>query len=198
MNAVPWGDGGPPGSWRADAPAAPARRLVAVTVTEADVLEERSDLRQLLSTTSDVDVLVVRRDPPEPVAGPAPVDAEDYPDDDEEPGAAPVEVPAAVAPDGVRLHRLGLRWTVRDVAEPDLVAAMSELVGFDPEAGVFCVSPRSGDDPVSDPEVVVVRRAVRRVARVYGLPVLHYRPLAEAVVGQADVPGRPAVCGSAG
>ncbi|OLM12676.1 hypothetical protein [Pseudonocardia sp. Ae505_Ps2] len=75
----------------------------------------------------------------------------------------------------VRVHRLGLRWAVQDGDEADLVAALSELVGFDPDDDTWCVAPAAAG-PVSDPEIEVVRRAVRRVARVYGLPVLPYRP----------------------
>jgi hypothetical protein len=63
---------------------------------------------------------------------------------------------------------------VQEADEPDLVAALSELIGFDPEDQVFCVAP-AATGGVPDPEAEALDRAVRRVARVYGLPVLHYR-----------------------
>ncbi len=80
-----------------------------------------------------------------------------------------------VLPASLHLHRLDLPWRVQEADEPDLVAALSELIGFDPEDQVFCVAPAAGTGTVRDPEEVALDRAVRRVARVYGLPVLHYR-----------------------
>lgn len=196
MNTVPWGEGRPP------APSGPVpavspvvqepRRLVAVAVTEAEVLRTESDLWHVAGAAGEVDVLIARQDPP---AGPI---ATDLPDDDEDDDGDRVEGGTPVAGGaGLRVHRLGLRWTVQDRDEPDLVAAMSELVGFDPEDQVFCVAPQSGPEPVTDPELVVVRRAVRRVARVYGLPVLHYRPVRDGADPARELAGPPAVCGSA-
>lgn len=210
MNTVPRDDAG---SAPFGVPAvSPSRRLVAVAVTEADAVHAGSDLRHVAGAASEVDVLIVRRDPPglHPV-GDTPMDAEDYPDDgadadgpdaDGADRAAPVAEVAEVAP-RIRLHRLGLRWSVQDRDEPDLVAAMSELVGFDPDHGVSCVAPSTTAEPVGDPELAVVARAVRRVARVYGLPVLSYRrwdgrddPARELTARELSV--SPAVCGTAG
>ena len=42
---------------------------------------------------------------------------------------------------GLRVHYLGLRPPLGPLAEADLVAALSELVGFDPEPGVYCLAP---------------------------------------------------------
>ncbi|WP_226360017.1 hypothetical protein [Pseudonocardia sp. ICBG1142] len=123
--------------------------------------------------------------------------AEDDLDDDTEDGTqdgsgdGTGDVPVVMLPvERVRVHRLGLRWAVQDGDEADLVAALSELVGFDPDDDTWCVAPAAAG-PVSDPEIEVVRRAVRRVARVYGLPVLPYRPVgpvAEEITGDITRP----------
>jgi hypothetical protein len=62
-------------------------------------------------------------------------------------------------------------------AEADLVAAMSELVGFDPEPGVYCLAPTP-----SDPGRVAAARAAQRIAQVYGIPLLRYRCLELSLV----------------
>jgi hypothetical protein len=170
------------------------RRLVAVAVSAEDVRDPDSDLRQIAAAAGEMDVLVVRVDLPGPARPASPADAPDYADEPLPDGPADetvgdllagltVAVPAGDAaepdlPATVRLHHLDLRWRVQEADEPDLVAALSELVGFDPDDRVFCVAPAAGPDDASDPEQRVVGRAVRRVARVYGLPVLHYRPVA--------------------
>lgn len=180
MRTLPEGDG--------------VRRLVAVAVSAEDVRDPGSDLRQVAAAAGEMDVLVVRVDLPGPARTASPADALDYADEPLPDGPADetveellagltVAVPAgdAAGPDlpaTVHLHRLDLRWRVQEADEPDLVAALSELVGFDPDDRVFCVAPAAGPDGASDPEQRVVGRAVRRVARVYGLPVLHYRPVA--------------------
>jgi hypothetical protein len=56
---------------------------------------------------------------------------------------------------------------------------MSELVGFDPEPGLYCLAPAMAP---ADPARNVVERAVQRIARVYGVPLLRYRCLELAVV----------------
>ena len=153
------------------------RRLVAVALTEAESARAGSALAELSGRTGETDLLVVRTDPAGPLRLVEPVDAEDYPGDDpaSDPDGSPITMPVTRVPSvPVRLHRLGLRWTVQDADEPDLVAALSELVGFDPDDDTYCVAPAPSGEPI-DPEIEVVRRAVRRVARVYGLPVLPYR-----------------------
>ncbi|MEQ3554210.1 hypothetical protein WIS52_27405 [Pseudonocardia nematodicida] len=174
--------------------AARPRRLVAVALTEAEVVRTGTGLSVLPDGVGETDLLVVRTDPAGPQRLVAPAEAEDYPADDAGPvgeaGAGepapdpePVTMPVPrIGAGRVRVHRLGLRWTVQDGDEDDLVAALSELVGFDPDEHTFCVAPAT-TGPVADPEIEVVRRAVRRVARVYGLPVLPYRPLADGPVG---------------
>lgn len=171
------------------------RRLVAVAVSAEDVRDPDSDLRQVAAAVGEMDVLVVRVDLPGTARTASPTDAPDYADEPAPDGPVPAdgaveELPAGrtvalpaenpAGPDRpatVHVHHLGLRWQVQEADEPDLVAALSELIGFDPDDRVFCVAPATGPDVASDPEQRAVGRAVRRVARVYGLPVLHYRPV---------------------
>ncbi|WP_345379792.1 hypothetical protein [Pseudonocardia yuanmonensis] len=104
---------------------------------------------------------------------------DDEDDEDDEDG-----LPAAVAALGLQdlhVHRLGLPGRIGPAAEDDLVAALSELVGFDPEPGVYCVAPLPSP---ADPERSAVVAAVQRVVRVYGLPMLRYRCLELSVVGE--------------
>ena len=77
------------------------------------------------------------------------------------------------------LHRLGLRAPLAPHAEDDLVAALSELVGFDPEQGVYCLAPAPAP---ADPARTAVDQAARRIALVYGIPLLRYRCLELSVV----------------
>jgi hypothetical protein len=72
----------------------------------------------------------------------------------------------------LRIHRLGLTEPLGQAAEADLVAAMSELVGFDPGPGVYCLSPAA---TAADGAGAAAGRAARRIAQVYGIPLLRYR-----------------------
>ena len=120
---------------------------------------------------------------------------DDEPEDDTDGTAAAI---AALGLDDLRVHRLGLPGRVGGAAEDDLVAALSELVGFDPEPGVYCVAPLPSP---ADPERAAVVAAVRRVVQVYGLPMLRYRGLELSVVescrpvnaskGRSGDPDRP-------
>lgn len=112
-------------------------------------------------------------------------DLDDYEDDDYDEDEDEDGIAAAVAALGlqdVHVHRLGLPGRIGTTAEDDLVAALSELVGFDPEPGVYCVAPLPSP---ADPERTTVVAAVQRVVRVYGLPLLRYRCLELSVVGDA-------------
>lgn len=167
------------------------RRFVAVSVCTVELLRPGSDLVRLLEGGRSVDLLVACDD--EPVAGPAPIgvlgtgdaaafdgaddgsdDLDDGPDDGPDDGG---ELRARAAELGIPdldVHRLGLRSPLGPGAEDDLVAALSELVGFDPEPGVYLLGPalepgRAGVDRA------VVDRAVQRIAQVYGIPLLRYR-----------------------
>ena len=163
-------------------------RVVAVAVSPMELLRPGSDLLTAVRGAGYVDLLLVCED--EPVPDPSPVgvlgggelqspdldDADDDVDDDVD------DVRAAVAELGIdelHVHRLGLRPPLGTAADGDLVAALSELVGFDPEPGVRCLAPVSLP---GDPARAAIERAVWRIAQVYSLPVQRYRCLELSVV----------------
>ena len=156
----------------AAAPPAPERRAVAVSVDATELLRPASDLLRLVRGARYVDVLLaselasVAPAPLGLLAGSVPAD----PFDDDEPDDSVADEVARLQVPELHVHRLGLRSTTGPDAEDDLVAALSELVGFDPDPGVFLLGP-SGTAPGR----AGVQRAVQRVARVYGLPLLRYR-----------------------
>lgn len=146
------------------------RRLVAVAMSPAE-LRQGSDLARQLADAVQVDLLFV-------------TDGEhgdDRPTDDPEddlpdPGVA---LRAAVVDLGLPqlgVHRLALPAAPRpqdvDRHVDDVVAALSELVGFDPEPGVGCLVP-VGAAPAG-PADLVVGRAVERIVAVYRLPLRTY------------------------
>jgi hypothetical protein len=166
-------------------------RVVAVAVSPMELLRPGSDLLTAIRGAGYVDLLLVCED--EPVPDPSPVgvlgggelqppdldDDLDEPDDDDD---AADDVRAAVAELGIdelHVHRLGLRPPLGTAADGDLVAALSELVGFDPEPGVQCLAPV----PLpSDAARAAIERAVWRIGQVYSLPVQRYRCLELSVV----------------
>ena len=146
----------------------PASRAVAVTVSPMELLRPESHLAELIAGFAQVELLVAADDTQS--------DADDDLDDLGEElraSAARLELP------GLALHRLGMPNPLPATAEGDLVAALSELVGFDPEQGLYCLAPAPAP---ADPALAVVERAVQRIARVYGIPLLRYRGLELAVV----------------
>jgi hypothetical protein len=165
-------------------------RVVAVAVSLMELLRPGSDLLHVIRGAGYVDLLLVCED--EPVPDPSPVgvlgggeleppefdDGTDEFDDTDDVD----DVRAAVAElglDELHVHRLGLRLPLGAAADGDLVAALSELVGFDPEPGVQCLAPV----PLpSDPARAAIERAVWRIAEVYSLPVQCYRCLELSVV----------------
>jgi hypothetical protein len=170
--------------------AVPARRrVVAVSVSQMELLRPESDLARLVEEFPHVDLLIAGDDGVVPHAVPAPGRADDQGDDQAEEYEAAAdqaaeELHAAVATLGVTnlsVHRLGLRPPLVATDESDLVAALSELVGFDPEPGVYCLAPAQAP---SDASRAVVNRAAHRIAQVYGIPLLRYRCLELCVVGQ--------------
>lgn len=174
MTAVPEGLLPAPDTIRR-APPAPRRRLVAVSVDAGELLRPASDLLRLLDGARYVDVLLaaeltpVASAPLGVLGGSTPAD----PDADDDPGGAEDGVTALVAGLDVpelHVHRLGLRSATGTAAEDDVVAALSELVGFDPDPGVYLLGPAG-----VAPGRAAVQRAVQRVARVYGIPLLSYR-----------------------
>jgi hypothetical protein len=152
------------------------RRAVAVAVSAMELLRPASDLARLLESFAEVDVLLAADDAveaPAPVSAldpAAPVDDEpdDRPDDDGRGRVAELGLP------DLQLHRLGLKPQQVVGAEADLVAALSELVGFDPEPGVYCLAPAVAP---ADPGRATVGGAAQRIAQVYGIPLLRYRCL---------------------
>src|SRR3954451_18341804 len=181
------------------------RRVVAVAVTPMELLRPGSDLVRMIAGAGYVDLLLACED--EPVADPSPVwrlgrawaaDGSDldrygadgpprWTDDeyleDEADDADDVDDLLASANllglDELHLHRLALPAPLGAAAEPDLVAALSELVGFDPEPGVQVLAPSSLP---GDPQRAVVERAVLQIVQVYGLPLQRYRCLELSVV----------------
>lgn len=165
------------------------RRGVAVAVSAMELLRPGSDLARMVEDYPHVDLLVAADDTPTTptslgiLAGAAHDDldlSDDLPEDDDDFDEVRDGV-ARLGHPGLHLHRLGLRCPVGPVAEADLVAALSELVGFDPEPGVYCLAPAA----TGDPGRAVVNRAAQRIARVYGIPLLRYRSLELCVVGEA-------------
>ena len=127
------------------------RRLVVGAVRMPEFLRAASGLTQRLGSAGvPIDVLV---------AG-----SGDERDDDVDLLAL-----AELRSPSVRRHRLALPMPFGDDREDDLVAALSELIGFDPEPGVYCLVP-AGEAPGHAP----LRRAADRLAQVYRMRVLVY------------------------
>ena len=164
------------------------RRVVAVAVSPMELLRPGSDLLAAIRGAGYVDLLVACED--EPVPDPSPVgvigggeletsDLDDLDDSDDDSDDDLHDAVAQLGLDELHVHRLGLRPPLGVAADADLVAAMSELVGFDPEPGVQCLAPL----PLpGDPARAAIERAVWRIAEVYSLPVQRYRCLELSVV----------------
>jgi hypothetical protein len=150
-----------------------ASRVVAISVTPMELMRPESDLARLVAGFPEVELLVAADDGCHDAD---PDDDFDRAGDELRVSAARLDVP------GLTLHRLGLPTPLPATAEGDLVAALSELVGFDPEPGVYCLAPVQAP---ADPARSVVERAVQRIARVYGIPLLRYRCLELSVVAGA-------------
>lgn len=166
-------------------------RVVAVAVSPMELLRPGSDLLVAVRGAGYVDLLLACED--EPVADPSPVgvlgggaltpaEVDDLDDGSADDADGVDDVRAAVAELGIdelHVHRLGLRLPLGAAADGDLVAALSELVGFDPEPGVQCLAPVPMP---ADPARAAIERAVWRIAEVYSLPVQRYRCLELSVV----------------
>lgn len=151
------------------------RRVVAVAPDAAELLRPSSDLARLLESFGRADVLLAAEDVPFAVDDDDPADwTRDVEVVDEVRAAA-----AALRHPDLVVHRLGLTHPIGPSDEDELVAAMSELVGFDPEPGVYCLAPAS-------PAGGAIAGAAQRIAQVYGLPLLRYRCLELSVVEGVD------------
>ncbi len=175
IKALPDPAGGPPGP----AVAGDDHRVVAVATSAEELLRPDSDLRRLLAGVPQADLLLAADEPRlrlVRVPPPGPVEIDDLPPleldrhaIEPDPSPDPVRLTDLSLP-GVRVHRLDLLLPLTGRAEDDLVAGLSELIGFDPEPGLVCLAPT----PV-DPDGDVVSRAAERVAQVYGLPLRRFR-----------------------
>ena len=165
------------------------RRAVAVAASAMELFRPESDLARLLESFQEVDLLLAADDAPVPTCGsvhvlgpagiePLVLDEGDDADEDDEPDGVQARAAALDLTD-LQVHRLGLRHPLGPAAEADMVAAMSELVGFDPEPGVYCLAPAVSP---SDAGRTAVGRAAQRIAQVYGIPLLRYRCLELSVV----------------
>jgi hypothetical protein len=166
------------------------RRAVAIALDAVELLRPESDLARLLESFGRVDVLLAAEDlPAASVEADSGDDVEDDPDDWVPDDDVFDEVRAATAALGhpdLEVHRLALQPPLGLDVEDDLVAALSELIGFDPEPGVYCLAPATPADGV-------LVRATRRIARTYALPLLRYRCLELSLVGTgpADAEAEP-------
>lgn len=160
------------------APRVADHRLVAVTVSTEELLRPDSDLARVLAFYPRADLLLAtdepRLRPIRIVPPPAALDVDDLPPVELDVHAAEPDEPRPALADlglpGLEVSRLDLPTPLAGGAEDDVVAALSELVGFDPEPGVVCLAPT----PV-DADSAVVSRAAQRVAQVYGLPLLRFQ-----------------------
>jgi hypothetical protein len=175
----------------AAAAVADRRRVVAAAVSASELLRSGSDLARILRGFPQADLLLATDEPRlQPVriavpAPPGPVDIDDLPpvELDRHAVEQELELPTAVAIEdlalpGLAAHRLDLPVPLLRAAEDDLVAALSELIGFDPEPGVVCLAPQPVDESSA-----VVSAAAQRVAQVYGLPLLRFRSPELAAAG---------------
>lgn len=205
------GSGGVTGAGQHHRDPVVARRAVAVATDAMELLRPGSDLARLLGNFDRADILFATEQSPafdrydddlnDDEDGDDLTDDEDGDDSGGNDGfdetIAPDEIrdrAAALGHPDLAVHRLGLRTPLAPGAEDDLVAGLSELVGFDPEPGVYCLAPAlsagtpsgsspSGSSPSGEePGAEAVARAAERIARVYGLPLLRYRCLGFALV----------------
>jgi hypothetical protein len=75
---------------------------------------------------------------------------------------------------GLRRHRLALPLPFGVERTGDVVAAMSELIGFDPEPGVFCLVPGNSDGARAAHQAVEAASAL--VGDAYRIRTMSYAP----------------------
>ncbi|MGD9530099.1 hypothetical protein [Pseudonocardia sp.] len=172
-------------------------RLVAVAL-RPDELRAGADLVRRLAAAPHVDLLILTDGDDAAGSADDDTDAGVGEDDDLADVALPADLAGVEGPDVGALAReraaaLGLRVNVHRLALPapsdvrprdvdDVVAAISELVGFDPEPGVGCVVPIGAYEEsrlsgaAAGPADVMVGRAVERIVAAYRLPLVTYVP----------------------
>jgi hypothetical protein len=145
------------------------RRMVAVTVRLPEFLLAASGLLQRLGAAGvQTDVLVAAAtDERADLAAGAAMDR--------------LRVP------GLARHRLALPVPIGPERADDLLAALSELVGFDPEPGVYCMAPAADGETPPAQEIAVVAEAARRIRKVYGLPLVRYTTTPKAGSTQIEL-----------
>lgn len=77
-------------------------------------------------------------------------------------------------------HRLALSAPLRVEHTGDVVAAASELIGFDPEPGVLCLVPGPGGGPQVRPDHQAVDAAAAAIGAAYRVRVMWFAPTPEA------------------
>ena len=166
------------------------RRVVAITVHLPEFLLAASGLVQRLGAAgvrTDLLVAAAEPDPDEP--DPDEPDA-DEPAEERADGPAGDVIAAALGelrvPELVR-HRLALPAPIGADSADDLLAGLSELVGFDPEPGVYCLAP-AGDGV--DPSQAIIGEAAERIARVYRLRLVRYTATPDTAAAELDLDGQ--------
>jgi LmbE family N-acetylglucosaminyl deacetylase len=91
--------------------------------------------------------------------------------------------------DFTRRYRLGLGCGAVAAAEGDVVAAISELLGFADPRGLLCLAPWTGD---SHPDHAAVGRAATSTCRAYHTRLLSYSiPQADQAIDEQSPTGVP-------
>lgn len=86
---------------------------------------------------------------------------------------------------GMTRHRLALPTPFGVERTDDVLAAMCELIGFDPEPGVVCLVPGSGE--TSRAAFPAIQAAAEAVTGAYRLRIVRYAPEAEARTAEVDL-----------
>lgn len=144
------------------------RRVVAVTVHLPEFLVAASGLVQRLAAAGvRTDVLVA-------------AEADEQAD-----AAAELALGELGVPELAR-HRLALPTPIGEDRGDDLLAGLSELVGFDPEPGVYCLAPAVEG---LDASQAVVAEVAQRIAGVYRLKLVRFTAPPDAASVRLDLDG---------
>lgn len=165
---VSWGQVRAPESSRLPPPGLRScERMVVATVHLSELLLAASGLLQRLGAAGvRIDVLVAAASDEEADRGA---------------GAALDELRVP----GLQRHRLALPVPISADRGDDLLAAMSELVGFAPEPGVYCLAPAAECGVQAGHTVVAA--AAQRISRVYRLPLLRFTTTPDTAVVSLDL-----------